>query len=106
MKPEPEIADADWLTRTRMACASGLSWFANERYRPFLAKCLRNHAMVGGFFLVLLSFSLALFGGGYLKSAFFPRVNSDFVVGMVELPQGGAFSDSQAMRDRVVLAVQ
>jgi multidrug efflux pump subunit AcrB len=106
MKPEPEVADAGWLTRTRMACASGLSWFANERYRPFLAKCLRNHAMVGGFFLVLLSFSLALFGGGYLKSAFFPRVNSDFVVGMVELPQGGAFSDSQAMRDRLVVAAE
>ncbi len=106
MKPEPEVADAGWLTRTRMACASGLSWFANERYRPFLEKCLRNHAMVGGFFLVLLSFSLALFGGGYLKSAFFPRVNSDFVVGMVELPQGGAFSDSKAMRDRLVVAAE
>ncbi|MDA8946370.1 efflux RND transporter permease subunit, partial [Luminiphilus sp.] len=49
---------------------------------------------------------LALFGGGYLKSAFFPRVNSDFVVGMVELPQGGAFSDSQAMRDRLVVAAE
>ena len=37
----------------------------------------------------MLCFSLALFGGGYLKSAFFPRVNSDFVVGNVEMPQVG-----------------
>ena len=80
MKPEPEISQASWLGRTRRACADGLSWFANDRYKPFLEKCLRNHAMVGGFFLVMLCFSLALFGGGYLKSAFFPRVNSDFVV--------------------------
>ncbi|MEC7960352.1 MAG: efflux RND transporter permease subunit, partial [Pseudomonadota bacterium] len=89
-----------------MACASWLARFANERYRPFLEKCLRNHASVGGFFLVLLCLSLALFGGGYLKSAFFPRVNSDFVVGTVELPQGGAFADSQAMRDRLVTAAE
>lgn len=106
MKPEPEIAQTNWLGRTRRACADGLSWFANDRYKPFLEKCLRNHAMVGGFFLVMLSFSLALFGGGYLKSAFFPRVNSDFVVGNVEMPQGGAFSDTQAMRDRMIQAAE
>ena len=106
MKPEPEISQASLLGRTRRACADGLSWFANDRYKPFLEKCLRNHAMVGGFFLVMLCFSLALFGGGYLKSAFFPRVNSDFVVGNVEMPQGGAFSDTQAMRDRMILAAE
>lgn len=106
MKPEPEIAQTSWLGRTRRACADGLSWFANDRYKPFLEKCLRNHAMVGGFFLVMLCLSLALFGGGYLKSAFFPRVNSDFVVGNVEMPQGGAFSDTQAMRDRMIQAAE
>ena len=106
MKPEPEIAQNSWLGRIRRACADGLSWFANDCYKPFLEKCLRNHALVGGFFLVMLCFSLALFGGGYLKSAFFPRVNSDFVVGNVEMPQGGAFSDTQAMRDRMILAAE
>ena len=106
MKPEPEIAQTSWLGRIRRACADGLSWFANDRYKPFLEKCLRNHALVGGFFLVMLCFSLALFGGGYLKSAFFPRVNSDFVVGNVEMPQGGAFSDTQAMRDRMIMAAE
>lgn len=106
MKPEPDIAQTSWLGRTRRACADGLSWFANDRYKPFLEKCLHNHAMVGGFFLVMLCLSLALFGGGYLKSAFFPRVNSDFVVGNVEMPQGGAFSDTQAMRDRMIQAAE
>ncbi|MCH1458621.1 MAG: efflux RND transporter permease subunit, partial [Luminiphilus sp.] len=106
MKPEPDTPPTSWLGRTRRACADGLSWFANDRYRPFLEKCLRNHAMVGGFFLVMLCLSLALFGGGYLKSAFFPRVNSDFVVGNIEMPQGGAFSDTLAMRDRMINAAE
>jgi len=106
MKPEPDTPPTSWLGRTRRFCADGLSWFANDRYRPFLEKCLRNHAMVGGFFLVMLCLSLALFGGGYLKSAFFPRVNSDFVVGNIEMPQGGAFSDTQAMRDRMINAAE
>ena len=106
MKPEPDTPPTSWLGRTRRACADGLSCFANDCYRPFLEKCLRNHAMVGGFFLVMLCLSLALFGGGYLKSAFFPRVNSDFVVGNIEMPQGGAFSDTQAMRDRMINAAE
>ena len=106
MKPEPDTPPTSWLGRTRRACADGLSWFAIDCYRPFLEKCLRNHAMVGGFFLVMLCLSLALFGGGYLKSAFFPRVNSDFVVGNIEMPQGGAFSDTQAMRDRMINAAE
>ena len=55
---------------------------------------------------MLLCLSLALFGGGYLKSAFFPRVNLDFIVGIVELLQGGAFADSQAMSARVVIAAE
>ena len=106
MKPEPNISEAGGLTKLRRQCAEGLAWFAQERYRPFLAKCLRNHAMVGGFFLVMLCLSLALYGGGYLKSAFFPRVNSDYVVGTVEMPQGGAFSDATMMRDRLVTAAE
>ena len=106
MKPEPNIESQGWLGRARRVCADGLTHFSNYRYQPFLKKCLRNHAMVGGIFLVMLSLSLALFGGGYLKSAFFPRVNSDFVIGNVEMPQGGAFSDTQKMRDRILEAAE
>ena len=54
----------------------------------------------------MLCLSLALYGGGYLKSAFFPRVNSDYVIGTVEMPQGGAFSDTRIMRDRMVTAAE
>ena len=61
--------------------------------------------MVGGFFLVMLA-SVWPFWRWLFEERFFPRVNSDFVVGNVEMPQGGAFSDTQAMRDRMIQAAE
>ena len=40
------------------------------------------------------------------EKRFLSSVNSDFVVGNVEMPQGGAFSDTQAMRDRMIQAAE
>jgi multidrug efflux pump subunit AcrB len=58
----------DWRHR----CAEGLVSFARTRYRPFLQWALQHHMLVAGFFLVMLSLSLAFYGGGWLRSAFFP----------------------------------
>ena len=72
----------------RLRCADGLISFAKNRYRPFLQWALQHHLLVAGFFLVMLSLSLALYGGGWLRSAFFPRINSDFVEAKIVMPEG------------------
>jgi len=53
-----------------------------------------------------LSFSLALYGGGWLRSAFFPRINSDFVEVEITMPEGGSFSVSEQVMARVVGAAE
>ena len=90
----------------RHRCADWLMFVAKHRYRPFLAWTLKRHLYVAGFFLVMLSFSLALYGGGWLRSAFFPRINSDFVEVEIAMPEGGSFAASERVMARVVGAAE
>ena len=92
------------LEAWRHGCAEWLVTFARIRYRPFLQWALKHHLFVAGFFLVMLSLSLALYGGGWLRSAFFPRINSDFVEARIVMPEGGSFAQSELVMQRVVNA--
>ncbi len=103
---EPKTRIMQRLNQWRRACASGLVWFARHRYRPFLHWALRNHYAVAGVFLVAFSMSIALYGGGWLRSAFFPKVNSDYIFANVEMPEGGPFVDTLEMRARLVAAAE
>ncbi|WP_241505898.1 efflux RND transporter permease subunit [Parahaliea mediterranea] len=84
------------LEALRLRCAGAMTRFAAERYRPFLERCLRHNVLVSALFLCLLLVSLAIYGGGWIRSGFFPAVNSDHVDAEVELPEGGAFADTLA----------
>jgi multidrug efflux pump subunit AcrB len=94
------------LEAWRHGCAEWLVTFARIRYRPFLQWALKHHLFVAGFFLVMLSLSLALYGGGWLRSAFFPRINSDFVEARIVMPEGGSFAQSELVMQRVVAAAE
>ena len=76
------------LTSWRHACADWLMSVAKHRYRPLLRWALQHHFLVAGFFLVMLSLSLAFYGGGWLRSAFFPRINSDLSKPALPCPKG------------------
>ncbi|MEM1110312.1 MAG: efflux RND transporter permease subunit [Pseudomonadota bacterium] len=82
------------LEQRRQACADALTRFAQERYRPFLKRCLDNNLQIGALFLCALLVSLALYQGGWVRSAFFPEVTGDTVEARVELSEGGAYQDT------------
>ena len=93
-----------WLQGLRERCAEGMVRFARYRYRPFLVRCLRHHLLVSVLFFVVLLASLALYAGGWLKTGFFPAVNSDYVEAEIDLPEGGAFADTLAVLRQVEAA--
>lgn len=90
----------------RRVCAEGMLNFARYRYRPFLARSLSQHYLVAAVFFVAFVFSIALYGGGWLKTAFFPRVNSDYVYANVEMPEGGPYAVTELLRDRMLAAAE
>ncbi|MCB1843869.1 MAG: efflux RND transporter permease subunit, partial [Halioglobus sp.] len=82
------------LETLRERTARRLTDFAHGVYRPFLARCLRANLIVIALFVVALLFSLALYAGGWLRSAFFPAVNSDHAEVEITLPEGGPYADT------------
>lgn len=89
------------LERYRHACADWLTALARDHYRPLLAFSLRRHLVVVALFGVAFAISISIYGGGWVRSAFFPRINSDYVFAMVDMPEGGAFAASLAVRDKL-----
>lgn len=89
------------LETVRLKFADGMVDFSRNVYRPFLDKCLSVNLLVSALFFVALMFSLALYGGGWLRTAFFPSITMDFSFTNITLPEGGAYSDTLAVLDKV-----
>ncbi len=92
------------LEAIRARMAQGMTDVARDIYRPFLQRCLRANLIVIAFFVVALCFSLALYAGGWLRSAFFPAVNSDHAEVEITLPKGGPYSETVRVLDTVEAA--
>ena len=109
MRP-PQPARYQWLRNLegfRLHFANGMTHFASRVYRPVLARCLRLNLLVSAVFLVALLVSLALYGGGWLRTSFFPSVPSDYVVAEITLPEGGSYAQTlRVLRQVEAAAVQ
>jgi multidrug efflux pump subunit AcrB len=88
----------------RLKFATGMTDFARDRYRPFLARCLSNNLVVSSLFFVALLLSIGLYAGGWIKQGFFPDVRADYVEVDIRLPEGGPYSASLKVLEKVQLA--
>ncbi len=96
MRP-PKPARQAWLRRLELLrgrCAQSMVTFAEQRYKPFLARCLDVHLLTLSLFFVALLLTLSIYGGGWIKSGFFPNVTADWMVARLELAEGVAFRDT------------
>jgi multidrug efflux pump subunit AcrB len=82
------------LESWRQACADALMMVARQYYRPFLKFCLKHNPTVVALFVVVLFMSLALYGGGWLRTAFFPTIQSDYVQAEIDLLEGRAYRET------------
>ena len=94
------------LEELRQRCADGMIWVAKHQYRPLLKRSLNAYPIVAALFLSALLLSLGLYGGGWLRSAFFPSVNADFIDAELILPEGGPYTDTLAVLNRLELAAE
>ncbi len=94
------------IEAARQKLADGMMQVARHWYRPFLGKALGAYPVVAALFFFALLVSLGLYGGGWLRTGFFPSVNSDYVEAEISLPEGGPFSDTLAVVERVEVAAE
>ena len=85
--------DSKWMKRQKKI-ADGIVLFAENRYRPFLERCLRYRYTTAMVFFSLFMVSLGLYTSGWVKFFFSPQVESEEVYINVSLPPGTPYSRS------------
>ncbi len=89
------------LARLQRRISRGLEQFVVRFYSPFLKFCLRHRYVVLSVFLAMLSLTVGLVKGKWIKSMFFPQVEADIVVARFELPRGVPFESSREATRRL-----
>lgn len=92
MKVKPyDPAKANAFQRFRDFFSEGIKAFVKHKYVPFLTKAINNRYTTLATFVAMLILTFGLIQGGLVKSAFFPNIPSDFMMGTVELEPGSSF---------------
>ena len=86
----------------RVKCAGLMKTAGHHYYKPLLERSLRNSSTVIALFISALLLSLSIYGGGWMRTGFFPNIVSNDIAAEIELPEGGPFSDTE----RIMLQVE
>lgn len=99
LKPEkkPSTYPAKKLLQLRQLFSQGLAYFVKQYYHPFLAKALDRYLLSITCFMTSFILAVVYFSQGYLGSSFAPKVPSNFITTIVELPTGTPFSNTEAV---------
>ncbi|KAA9133562.1 efflux RND transporter permease subunit [Marinihelvus fidelis] len=81
--------------------SEGLHRFVDNRYAPFLARCLRRKWLTLSAFISLLILSIGLVAGGVLRVVFFPDIAADFLMVNLEMNEGTPSHQTHEALDRV-----
>jgi len=84
---EPGRVRGAWR-RLRERFARGLDWFIAHAYRPSLDWALSQRYLSLAIALAVLAIAFGVVRGGWLRFTFFPPVEAENVVAILEMPQG------------------
>lgn len=87
------------LKRVRGAVSRVLFSFIQNRYRPFIARCIEFRYVTMSIFFALLILMFGVLSAGFVRWVFFPDVPSDFMQASVQMEEG-------ASNEATVLAIQ
>jgi len=88
-KPKSKIGKA--FAKLRLINKAGdnfMGWMRDKLYSPALRFALRYKLLMFGIFAMALLLTLGTIGGGFIRTAFFPRIASDRVQITLTMPNG------------------
>jgi len=94
------------LDRLRQGLQAWLSRVTQQRFAPFLERCLNQRLLTVSLAVAVLAVALAFAMSGRLGFSLMPRVESDMVQATVTLPVGSPIADDRAIRDRLLDAAE
>ena len=78
-----------------------ITWFAENHYRPILARCLARRYTTVLVFISAFAISVTLFATGWVKFFFMPQVENEQIVISVTMPPGTPYSRSLEVLDQL-----
>ena len=83
-----EAAKENRFQRFRSGFNQKIKNFVEQRYRPFVQKCVKYRYVTLASFVALLILTVGLMASGMVRWVFFPNIPSDFVQASVEMQPG------------------
>lgn len=84
----------------------GMEWIIEHRVRPLIAAATEARYLTLAISVAALGVSLAIVASGRVPTAFFPRVEADFVSASIEMPFGAPVEATRRAMSRVVEAAE
>lgn len=100
LKPEKEATN--FLAKFRQRIADSMINFAHHSYRSFLTRSVNNKRITVLVFTGLFAVMVAIYGAGYIRTSFFPEINSDTLVVRATIDDSAPFTETEYVSDRVV----
>ncbi|MEL7486226.1 MAG: efflux RND transporter permease subunit [Pseudomonadota bacterium] len=80
------------FTRLQNKIADSIVWASKNFYKPLITRAVRRRYLTASCFVAAMIMSIGLLGNGFVRTSFFPEVESDQIEISVNLPQGTPYS--------------
>ncbi len=92
--------------RAQLAIADGLERFIEKVYRPLLKTALAWRYLTTAIFLGTLFLTAGVVGGGWVRSIFLAPVPSDYIVALMNMPEGSPYHMTVSNVERMRRALE
>lgn len=83
-------ACSNGLKKVREAVSGWLNRYIQQRYKPFVERCIEHRYITMTSFLAMLILMGGLMSGGFVRWVFFPDLPSDFIQANVQMEEGAS----------------
>lgn len=90
-----------YLCKVSKATSSWLEKFVKNRFKPFLTLAVKYKYTTIAINIFVLLFSVGFLTSGILSFTFFPKVESDSMIALLEMPPGTSIEQTRAVVEKV-----
>ncbi len=106
LKPLKPIAQANRFERFQRGLADGLTYFAQNKFRPIAAFVLKFRYATVAVFVGLMILSFGIIGAGLAKVEMFSNPEGDMIQATISFPEGTNYDRVLQIKDRLDTAIE
>jgi len=101
-----ERSEIGGLRKLQLFIADGLERFIDAVYRPLLKRGLEWRYLTASLFIATLFLTAGILGSGWVRSTFLAPVPSDYIVALMNMPEGSPYGMTESNIGRMRAALE